>query len=122
MITAKEKSRINEVRKDWTKKFNEMRIGFGILEKAYHNLPWHYRIFWGKAKMHGLVKKNEAIFAMADKEWEIHEFNFFEERNKEFQRNHEIFIKIYERKNKIKVKKNGIEYHLSDLGKEAFKH
>ena len=98
-----------------------MRFSFAIIEAAFHKLPWHQRMFWGKAKMHGLVKDNEAIFQLSDKYWEKHELNFFEEKNKEFQKNYEQFKKMYEKRNKIKVKRNGIEYHLSDLGKEAFK-
>lgn len=125
MITDKEKKSIKKARQEWTVMYNTMRFSFEVVEKAFHNLPWYKSVswgIWGKAKMHGLINKNKAVFEMADKEWDAKSFNFFKDEDEEFKRNYEKYMRLLEEKKKIKVVKNGIEHDLVELGKEAFRH
>lgn len=119
MITTRESIRIRKIRQDWKERFNEMRLSFRIMEEAYRQLPWNW-IFWKKAKMHGLVNKNEKIFNMADDVWEKHGFSFFEEKDKEFKSNHELYMKLFIKK-RDKIMKKKKEFDLSYWGRAGFR-
>lgn len=97
MVSKREENRINKTKEEWKEKLKEMGDSFKMLEKTYGKLPWH-KHFWKKAKMHGLLRKNEEIFDMANKEWKEHKFDFFGQKDYEFQENYRKYKKILDKK------------------------
>lgn len=106
MITPIEKKRVEEKKADWNKKNKEMKNLFYMVEDSYPRLSSLSRMFSGKTRMHGLLKKNEGIFSFADSEWDKNGFDFFKQKEIEFNKNYEDFMKIFHRyEKKIPAKK-----------------
>lgn len=122
MVTARQKEKISKAKQDWKEKFNEMRFSLAIVKAAYINLPWYRKIFWRKTRMQKLIKQNEEIISTPEREWKIGKLNFFKEKNSEFHKNYNNYIELFDQKKKIKIKKDGVEQDLTELGKAAFKH
>jgi hypothetical protein len=106
MVTDEEEHRIKKYIRNWADKKNEMKNLFYMVEDSFPKLSSLNRMFSGKTKMHGLLKKNTTILDTTEKEWHEKKFNFFDERNDEFNRNYDDFMRLFHKyEKKIPAKK-----------------
>jgi hypothetical protein len=95
MLLRQEEHRVREYIRDWKQKNKEMWDLLNMVEDSLPQMSRWQKMILGRTKMHGLLKKNEALLEDAEKGWNEKELNFFDDKSKQFNNNREDFMRLY---------------------------